>query len=83
MTITDALDIVVARTKHERFRQLCDPNDPAYSPGYIDVVMSMATGEPMPTPEPAPSPITPEYRRGKPVVSKGCGPCHSKKDQDA
>ncbi len=66
MNLAEALDIVVGRTGHERFRQLCDPNDPAYAPGYIPLVMSLATGEPVPCPEPV---VDVEFPRAKPRLS--------------
>ncbi len=52
MTLAEALDIVVARTKHERYRMLCDPESPAYRPGYAAIVMRKAG-----TPEPELPPL--------------------------
>lgn len=46
MDIKEALDIVVARTGHERFRDLCNPDHPAYNQGYVDYVMREAQGMP-------------------------------------
>lgn len=45
MTLSEALDIVVGQTGHERFRELCDPGHPAYHPGTAAVVFRWARGE--------------------------------------
>lgn len=42
MNLSEALDIVVARTGHERFRALCDPADPAYDPAYPAYIIARA-----------------------------------------
>lgn len=42
MTLQQAIDIVVARTGHERFRSLCDPSSPVYDRGYEAVVLELA-----------------------------------------
>jgi hypothetical protein len=47
MTIDEALEIVVRRTGHHRYRALCDPADPAHNPAYLPLVMRLA-GEPEP-----------------------------------
>lgn len=46
MTPADALDIVVSRTGHARFRELCDPGHPDHQPGMAAVVLAMAAGPP-------------------------------------
>lgn len=47
MTLNDALDIVVSRTRHERYRWLCSEDNPdvAERDGYRDHVMKLATGQ--------------------------------------
>lgn len=42
MTLAEALDLVVARTGHARYRDLCDPTHPDYDPGYEGLVMQLA-----------------------------------------
>jgi hypothetical protein len=42
MTIDQALDIVVARTGHERFRSLCDPAHESYDPAYPPYIVARA-----------------------------------------
>jgi hypothetical protein len=42
MNFQEALDIVVARTGHQRYRQLCDPDDPAFDPAYPPWIISQA-----------------------------------------
>lgn len=55
MTVASALDILVARTGHVRYRELCDPVQPAYNPSYIGLVIRLASGLPDPqTPGPVP-----------------------------
>jgi len=64
MTLADALDAVVAATKHARYRELCDPAHPAFNAAYIPIVFAMARGEsPKPT---APSPIRVDYGTAPP-----------------
>ena len=55
MTYLEALDIVVARTRHERFRWLCsDANPDAHvREGYRALVLKLA-GEPVSAPPPTP-----------------------------
>lgn len=48
MEISEALEIVVGRTGHERYRELCDPSSPTYDPRYVPIVIEMAGGEPAP-----------------------------------
>lgn len=58
MDIREALDIVIAQTRHERFRELCDPKNKDYVPAYVDWVISQASapqGGPAPA-QPAPPP---------------------------
>lgn len=66
MTLAEALDLAVAKTGCRRYRQLCDPSDPAYHAGYMPIVFAIARGEPLPTPAPTP-PIEP--RPAAPVPS--------------
>lgn len=47
MTLAEALDIVVGKTGHRRFRDLTDPTHPEYHPGTVAVVMRMARAEPL------------------------------------
>lgn len=42
MELSEALEIVIARTGHERYRELCDPASPAHDPRYEAIVLSMA-----------------------------------------
>src|SRR5262245_4476328 len=42
MELAEALDIVVARTGHARYRDLCNPEHPAYNAAYIPIVLAMA-----------------------------------------
>jgi hypothetical protein len=42
MTLADALDVVVARTGHARFRELCDPSHPDHNPAYEATVFALA-----------------------------------------
>jgi hypothetical protein len=60
MTLEEALDIVVSRTKHGRYRELCDPAHPDYDPSYIATVLHMAE-QPWP-PDPAEYPSL--FRQG-------------------
>jgi hypothetical protein len=58
--VTDAfaLDLVVSRTGHRRYRDLCDPAHPAYDPGYPAAVRAMAEAL---AGEPAPAPVLPGF----------------------
>jgi hypothetical protein len=50
-SLYDDLDLVVTRTGHSRFRELCNPVHPDYNPGYIPIVRAEAArirGEPDP-----------------------------------
>jgi hypothetical protein len=42
MEIAEALELVVGRTKHERYRALVDPSHPDHDPNYINLVLSLA-----------------------------------------
>jgi len=42
MNLSEALDIVVARTGHVRYRDLCDPKHPAFDPTYPPWIISQA-----------------------------------------
>src|SRR3954453_9168940 len=42
MNLQDALDIVVTRTGHVRFRDLCDPTHPAYDPAWPPWIIEQA-----------------------------------------
>lgn len=64
MEISEALDIVVARTGHVRYRDLCDPSHPDYHPGYPALVIAMAEDRP----PPAPPPEAPPAVRGLPLA---------------
>jgi hypothetical protein len=46
MNLSQAIDIVVARTGHERFRELTDPAHPAYDPAYAPWIMAQAGASP-------------------------------------
>jgi hypothetical protein len=59
MELEEAIDIVVTRTKHERFRSLCDPDHPDFNPAYASLVIAMATGEATSPTEGHPSPQQP------------------------
>lgn len=51
MTIEEALDIVVARTGHHRYRELVDPAHPDYDPRFIPIVIDAAKRAPARTVE--------------------------------
>jgi hypothetical protein len=51
MTLAQALAIVVGRTRHERYRELCDPAHPDYEPAYIPIVFGMAGAQSDPSDE--------------------------------
>ena len=53
MTYEDALEIVVARTKHERYRFLVSEANPDHEAWRAQIV-ALATGEPIARHEPAP-----------------------------
>jgi hypothetical protein len=63
MELEEALEIVIARTGHERFRTLCDPDHPDFNPAYASLVIAMATGEATspaeghPSPQQSPTPL--------------------------
>lgn len=57
MDLQSALDIVVARTRHGRYRELCDPAHPDYNPAVVDYVLRRAgelDGSSPPTPREPP-----------------------------
>ena len=56
MTTAEALDLVVARTGHQRYRDLCDPSHPDHDPGYIEYVLALAEGK---SPDESPAPDAP------------------------
>jgi hypothetical protein len=55
MTWQDALEIVVARTGHQRYRALCDHSHPDHG-GYRELVLTLA-GQPPPRPRSATIPL--------------------------
>jgi hypothetical protein len=57
MTLDEALHIVVARTGHARYRELCDPARPD-SPAWRRIVLAMA-GDESPKLPPIPDNPTP------------------------
>lgn len=57
--ITEALEIVIQRTGHVRYRELCDPAHPAYNPAYIPIVLAMAADLTGAAPAPIPIPPAP------------------------
>lgn len=58
MTPGEALDVVISRTGHVRYRDLCDPTHPAYHPAYVALVLRLA-GHAPPDMPPAPVPVLP------------------------
>jgi hypothetical protein len=60
MTLSEALDIVIARTRHERYRVLCDDDNPDIQQrdAYRRLVVDMA-GQPAPLPPTDPAPLIP------------------------
>ncbi len=68
MTLADALEIVITRTGHERYRYLClDHPDPAVRAQYSAWVIAQASGEPM-TPVKGPSLLRKARNFGKAAV---------------
>lgn len=61
--LIEALDLVVSRTGHARYRALCDPSHPAYHPAYVALVLTLAG---CPPPEEPPAPVS--------VLPSGVGP---------
>lgn len=57
MTWQDALDAVVARTPHERYRWLCSDENPdvRQRERYRALMVRIASGEPDPDPDPDPA----------------------------
>lgn len=47
--LEEALNIMVARTGHARYRELCDPTHPAYDPAFPPWIIAQAGMEPPPT----------------------------------
>jgi hypothetical protein len=45
MTDFQALEIVVGRTGHKRYRQLVDPTHPDYDHRYLELVRQLAAGQ--------------------------------------
>jgi hypothetical protein len=75
MTDSEALNLVVARTGHRRYRELLDPAHPDHNPAYWPIVRALATAPPV-------EPLTPLHRealrcpfRGRPIVGCGCFRC--------
>jgi hypothetical protein len=60
MTVAEALDIVVARTRHERYRVLCDDDNPDIQQreAYRRIVLELA-GQPASLPSTDPAPLIP------------------------
>jgi len=63
MLLSEAIDITVAKTKHERFRELLDPSHPDYQPKYEGVVRAIAEGRQY-IPGPAPVALPPSWSFG-------------------
>lgn len=63
MTLDEALEIVVARTRHERYRWHCSDDNPNARgrEAYRRSVLSLA-GAPEPEPPPPPEPVRPHRR---------------------
>ena len=74
MTLAEALDIVVARTGHRRYRELCDPAHPDYNPDYIPVVIRLAEAAAVRIARdgPAPRVIVVDYGTDSPRPCGGC-----------
>ena len=71
MTLEEAIEVVVARTKHERYRWLCsDENPDAWSREGYRLLMLELAGAPAPTPTP-----TPEDLALRAYVAKHGGCC--------
>jgi len=76
MSYLDALELVVARTGHERYRQLCSDNNPemAQRVGYRELVIRLAA-----TPAAPPDPIArldaAYAAAGTGAARGGCGKC--------
>lgn len=65
-----ALESVVARTRHERYRQLCDETHPAYHPGCPDQMVELAAELAGTAPPPAPGAPEPAA-----AAAPHAGPC--------
>jgi hypothetical protein len=61
MAFQDDLDLVVAHTRHERYRELCDPSGPHYNEGYLDVVSRQAEALRTSQPVTPPPPVLPTF----------------------
>lgn len=59
LDLEQALDIIIARTGHHRYRELCDPDHPAYDPAYVRYVLDRAAGPEPTRPRPVAPPPTP------------------------
>lgn len=58
MDLAEAINLIVSRTGHARYRDLCDPTHPAHHPAYVDFVLRFAGASPpapRPTMEPPPA----------------------------
>jgi len=75
MTLDDALDLVISRTGHERYRWLCSLGNPDGEgrESHRRLVMEKATGEPQLVPRTEPIPADLQLRAY--VASHGCGGC--------
>ena len=62
-----ALDTVIARTGHRRYRDLCDPEHPDFNPGYIPIVRALAE-RPGPTSAPIPAGRDDRPPHGRPAA---------------
>jgi hypothetical protein len=57
MDIAEALDIQISRTKHERYRELCDPSHPDHAAWQSHVIIAASSPwPPVPPPVPLPAP---------------------------
>lgn len=72
MEFAQALDLVVARTKHERYRHLVDPTHPDFNPAYRATILVMAGAlEPPPTADAAPG-TTPNRHAARDLLVRSC-----------
>jgi hypothetical protein len=74
MRWTEALDIIIARTGHERYRDLCADDNPdvVQRDAYRGLVVRLALGLPL-EPTAAPDPATEQLQAH--VAEHGCGGC--------
>jgi hypothetical protein len=77
MEIAEAIEVVIARTNHERFRELCDPSHPDYQPLMVQRVIALAEGrdpataidDRPTTPSEAPQYYSPSQPAAAPILS--------------